>query len=354
MILSDNSLIITNTRYFNKRRSFFITKYDFFGKKLFKKQYHVENGLSDFDINSIIESDNQSFMVVGNEYSRGYRIWLRIFDRNGVQLFKKTYQFSKSALPGSIIRLVDNNYVITGTYNSEDIIHLKIDNQGNQIWKKIIKSNQSESFCFSGNMNSQKFFTVCGQGELGKFGTGKSHVKIAKFDPEGVEIKRITMPGRFTGQTGSIACDSHHSALYVSYDSPVIPRGNPCVSSNLNENTMYLSKLNRDLDILWNVSLGKKMPLIFPPLIHCIDGHVVLAGKGNVRRCRVEPSWICVMDTHGRKHAELRLERHLDFSPDAMVAQGRDIFLVGTEMDIHAGRNSRMVIFKVGYGDTAR
>jgi hypothetical protein len=92
-----------------------------------------------------VNEDNDKFMVVGDEFANGYKLWLRKFDKAGKELFKKTYSFSKSIAPGSIFQSDDGSFIITGTEDFNNVIKIKIDNQGNQIGKKTYETEPVES-----------------------------------------------------------------------------------------------------------------------------------------------------------------------------------------------------------------
>jgi hypothetical protein len=348
VLTGDNNLIIIGESYSDKGYGYWIAKYDFSGKQLFKKDYGVEDGLSDFNIQSIANEENDSFMVVGNEFSHGYKLWLRKFNKTGTQVLKKTYTFSKSISPGSIIRSDDGNFIITGSEEFKNVIIIKIDNQGNQLWEKIFKTELVESIALSTNTKNKGILTISVTGELSKFGTGESNIKITKYDSQGLRIGGVAFPGRIVGQPGSVISSNINDTFYLSYDSSVIPKGNVCVPRNIGENIIYLMKFNSDLETIWNISIGTKMGLIFPPIINRIGDTLILAGRGNFTMEGIEPPWIYLFDLDGHKVGELKLKNHMDFNPNSIVVNENDIFLIGTEMPMGENDSSKVIIFNIG------
>lgn len=349
ILSDDNNLIIIGESYSNKNYGFWIRKYDVSGRQLLKKEYQVEDGLSDFNIQSIANEENGNFMVVGDEYSHGYKLWLRKFNKTGTQVFNKKYSFSKSVSPGSIIKSDDGNFIITGTEGYKNVVKIKIDNQGNQIWKKIFETELVESTALSTKMINEGILTISVEGELSKFGTGKSNIKVTKYDSQGLEIRDIAFPGRIIGQPGAVISNDKNDTFYLSYDSSVIPKGNVCVPKNIGDSVIYLMKLNSDLEKIWDISIGTKMGLIFPPLINRIGDTLILTGKGNLTMEGIKPSWVYFIDFNGHKIGELSLNNHLGFSPNSVVVNENDIFLIGTEMSLGKSVDSKVVIFNIGY-----
>jgi len=349
ILTGDNNLIIIGESYSDKGYGYWVAKYDFSGRQLFRRDYEVEDNLSDFNIQSIANEENNSFMVVGNEFSHGYKLWLRNFNETGAQVFKKTYTFSKSISPSSIIRSYDGNFIITGSEGFKNVIKIKVDNQGNQIWEKVYKTELVESMALSTNIKNKGILTISVTGELSKFGTGESNIKITKYDSQGLRIRDISFPGRIVGQPGSVISSSKKDTFYLSYDSSVIPKGNVCVPRNIGENTIYLMKFNSDLETIWNKSIGVKMGLIFPPIINRIGDTLILAGRSNLTMKGIEPPWVYLFDLNGHKVGELTLNNHMDFDPESIVVSEDGIFLIGTEIPMGACDDSKVIIFHIEF-----
>jgi hypothetical protein len=346
---ADNNLIIVSKSYLNDKYGLWIAKYDFAGNDLFKKSFQIEEGLSDFNIDAILNAENENILVLGNGYSDGYKMWLRKFDKKGNLLFKKLYSHKKSISPGSIATLDDGNYMITGTEDFRNIINIKIDNQGNKLWEKIYENNLNESIALSTTMNSENILGVSVAGKLSKFGTGDSNIKLTKYDSRGEKIRDIVFPGRVTGLSEAITSDSTKNYFYLSYDSPAVVKGDVCDTRNVGENVINVIKFDSNLEKIWNKPFGKKMTLVFPPLINRIGDNYILAGSYNITRAGIEPAKVFIIDKNGDKICELLLKNHMVFLPVSIVVNENDILLIGTEMVSGKGVDSKIVIMNIGY-----
>jgi len=299
---ADNNLIILGSSYLKGNHGLWIAKYDFAGNELFKKTLQIEEkGLSDFNVDAVVNAESENILVLGNEYSSNYKIWLRKFDKKGNLIFKRLYSSEKSLSPGSIIRSDDGNYIITGTEDFKNVINIKIDNQGNELWRKIYENNLHESLALSTTMNDKNILGVSVAGKLSKFGTGDSNIKLTKYGSQGEKIKDIFFPGRVTDLSESITSDSTRNYYYLSYDSPAVVAGDVCNPSNVGENEINVMKFNNSLEKIWNKPFGKKMLLIHSPLINLIDDNFILAGSGNLTMSKIEPPWIFIIDKNGDK-----------------------------------------------------
>jgi hypothetical protein len=274
---------------------------------------------------------------------------LRKFDEAGKEVFKKTYSFSKSIAPGSIIQSDDGSYIITGTEDFKNVIKIKIDNEGKQIWEKKYETESVESIAVSTKMINKDLLTISVEGELSKFGTGKSNIKLTKFDSQGQKLRDITFPGRITGQPGAVISNEKKDTFYLSYDSSGIPKGDVCIPRNIGENVIYLMKFNSKLEKIWDTIIGTKMGLIFPPLINRIGDTLILTGKGNLTPEGIKPPWVYLIDSNGHRIGELLLNNHLGFSPNSVVVNKNDIFLIGTEMSLHKSVDSKVIVFNIEY-----
>ena len=103
-------------------------------------------GLGDDYGNSVLQLEDGSFIVCGSTYSydvQGSDFLIVKFDENGNKLWYKTYGGKDYEKGNSIIRGIDNGYVIVGTsrHNNKgigrDIKVLKIDDDGLYEWDSI-------------------------------------------------------------------------------------------------------------------------------------------------------------------------------------------------------------------------
>jgi len=110
----------------------------------------------------IADSDESSYLLVGsNKIERGGKngIYAVKVDKFGNTIFEITYPNNDSIQEGSIVKKIDDGFIIIGTsqVNSSDYINpvlLKINSYGEIIWKKVIKKTYKliiNDFCIDGD-----------------------------------------------------------------------------------------------------------------------------------------------------------------------------------------------------------
>ena len=345
----DNNFLIVGESYSSGKHGFWITKIDNNGRELFQKVFTVTEDITDFGVNALVNAENKNILVLGHQFSCGYKMWLCKLDKKGNQIFKKIYSAKKSLSPQSIICSGDGHYIITGTQDFRNVINIKIDSKGNKIWERIYENDSIESIALSVAMNSGNILVASVVGNLSKFGTGDSKIKLTKYDPRGTKIGDIVFPGRIVGVNHTITNDITRKYFFLSYDSPALPKGDVCKTSNLTDNEINVIKVDSNLGKIWNKSYGKKMILIFPPLIGRIEKNYILAGSGNLSKRGIEPPWLYILDENGKKICELLLKNHMNFSPNAVVTNNTGFLLIGTEMPLGESSNSKIVIINIRY-----
>lgn len=103
---------------------------------------------------SVVEADNGDFIIVGETETvddAGRDIAVIRIDGSGSVLWNKTFGSAGDDCGGAIVATQDGNYVIAGTYSySADYYNnpclIKIDNNGNEIWRKIYEGDHTKNY----------------------------------------------------------------------------------------------------------------------------------------------------------------------------------------------------------------
>ena len=163
-----------------------LIKTDNNGNMLWDKTF---GGLNNDEANSVIVTNDEGFLISGYTKSKGVGdadIWLIKTDENGNKIWDKTlggYSLDKA---NSTITTTNNSFLITGTtfskgFGSGDIWLIKIDNYGNIIFDKTFGGNSLDK-ANSITPTNDGFFIIAGN-TMSK-GAGKSDIWIIKIKEE--------------------------------------------------------------------------------------------------------------------------------------------------------------------------
>ncbi len=148
--LSDNNLLVVGyTMSFANRGSIYVVKTDKEGEKLWEKTFITDSVDYGFDF---VELQNNDLLILGNaagffnSVQNDYRthdadIKLIKLDSYGNEIWSKLWGEDKHDLARQIIQTSDDDFFIIGSTQSNsagsfDILLLKIDGQGDEIWNK--------------------------------------------------------------------------------------------------------------------------------------------------------------------------------------------------------------------------
>ena len=143
--------------------------------------------------NTIVNTDDNYFMVVGMTYSFGPNppnMYILKIDSNGDTLWTKIYDWGDAEHANHIIPTTDNNYIIVGGTNSLgsgnfDVILLKIDSEGQIIWARTYGGDNYDDGIKVYETNDQGFIIV---GWTQSYGNGHSDIYLIKTDENGDSI----------------------------------------------------------------------------------------------------------------------------------------------------------------------
>lgn len=113
--------------------------------------YHTYGGNSTDNVKSIVNANNNNYIIVGNSSSfsdnTNMYTWIIKVDDSGKQLWSKIYGNNNFDFGSSIDKTTDGNYIISFTqnaYSSDSMIGLmKLNQEGNNIWTKLLDNGES-------------------------------------------------------------------------------------------------------------------------------------------------------------------------------------------------------------------
>ncbi len=164
-------------------------------------------GTSAFDFGfNCIESVSGNFLIIG--YSRGVDdyggIYLVMTDKNGNEIWNNSYgyDFDDYAMDG--LENQDGSFMIIGSKDGffddvhanykthdADIMLIKIDSAGNEIWKKTY-GEDGHDFGYSIEQADDGYYLL---GSTQSYGAGNFDIMLTKVDAEGVENWHTTYGG---------------------------------------------------------------------------------------------------------------------------------------------------------------
>lgn len=137
------------------------------GNVLWDKQYGNQNNEI---ISSIIQTKSQEYILVGHvfsDYEQESEILLIKTDKNGNQIWLKNIkETNNSNVANSIIETDDGFFFIAGYtgYNSQNSLLLKIDNNGNKLWSKTYRKTYSSDFRSIAKLNDKSILMTGNNG----------------------------------------------------------------------------------------------------------------------------------------------------------------------------------------------
>lgn len=127
-----------------------LIKTDHNGNEIWNKTF----GGSNYDQgDSVQQTTDGGYIIAGSTMSYGagdWDAWLIKTDSDGNEIWNKTFGGTGGDGGDSVQQTIDGGYIFTGTTNSDgavgyDLWLIKIDTEGNEIWRKIIGGDLSQS-----------------------------------------------------------------------------------------------------------------------------------------------------------------------------------------------------------------
>lgn len=281
--VTDGYLITGYTTSFGAgSKDVYVIKTDSCGNALWSRTYGGES----WDVGmSSCESDS-GYMVCGFTHSSGKGeedIYLINIDRNGNELWSKTYGGDRFEIGSSIYRMDDGNFIIggtTGTFGggNSDLYLVKVDPKGSELWTKSI-GGQMDSILPEASPTPTDWCyqmkPVSGQGFIL---VGYSNAK----DIMNALVVKADNDGNFVwGQNlGNSKFYDYGWAVAESADGEFIICG--ASKSVKQNNDIFLAKIGKDGNIVWQKTIGTQNGSDWGSAV-CItkDGRIIVTGHTN-------------------------------------------------------------------------
>ncbi len=265
--LSDNNLFVVGyTMSFANIGSIYVIKTDKEGEKLWEKTFITDSVDYGFDF---VELQNNDLLILGNaggffnSVQNDYRthdadIKLIKLDSDGNTIWSKLWGEDKHDLARQIIQATDNEFFIIGSTQTNsagsfDILLLKIDEQGDEIWNKTYGG---ESFDYGQAIDitsDKEFLYIAGVVDT-EDETAETDIFVLKTDLFGNEIWSHTITKNGTDNCFSI------KALE---DGGCIVAGNT-TNQNDNNQDIILLKFGSDGEIIFHQNYNNYTSMVYP------------------------------------------------------------------------------------------
>ncbi len=248
----------------------YVVRTDQDGKVLWSQIYDEGFIEQAFDV---IEVENGDFLIVGfirNNVGEQENVYLLRIDASGKMVWSKQYGKTNTYEQGrSLVKAIDGGYVIVGSTKDtpsgeDDILLIKVDAQGNQLWSKNYGGDKDDD---------GRAITVFRNGYV--FVGSSDNILPNTFDND-IVVYRIDAQGNmFWGEPVRISSTEREEAndVIVSKD------GNIVLAGVINgEGDAYIVKLDSNGAIIW------KRPIIRPfgqeanAIAEVSDGDLVVTG----------------------------------------------------------------------------
>ncbi|MFK5970278.1 MAG: T9SS type A sorting domain-containing protein [Candidatus Marithrix sp.] len=240
----------------NGRLGMYLSLVDIDGYEVWNKQYGTS--MDDWG-HCIIETHGGDFMLLG--YSRGFEISGDIYlvrtDHLGNIIWENNYGYNRDDYAMDIIENDDGSFVIIGTKNGffndvhanysnhdADILLVKIDANGDEIWKKTIGSD-GHDFGYSIKKATDYGYYVFGSTQ--SYGAGSFDMFLAKLDEDGIEEWHRTYGGELY---------EYGLSMDINENGNLFLFGTTRSYGQNNSEDFYLVKVDEDGNNIWELTIG--------------------------------------------------------------------------------------------------
>ncbi|MBU0755820.1 MAG: DJ-1/PfpI family protein, partial [Planctomycetes bacterium] len=257
VVLDDGYLICGYTTSFGaESKNVYVIRTDMKGNELWAKTY----GGNGRDIAYACCESETGFMICGLTSSSGAGeedVYLLSIDRDGKELWSKTFGGKKYELGNSICKLANNQFIIgavTGTFGKGncDIYLIRIDGNGNELWSKSIGDRMDSGLSeAAGNpFDWCSKLRVCLDGGFIMAGYSNArdimNVFVVKTDQEGNVL--------WNKNIGHSPFYDYGFSVIETQNKEIVVCGTSKATSGNND--IFLAKLNHDGELLSQVILG--------------------------------------------------------------------------------------------------
>jgi len=274
----------------------FVSKYDSTGNTIWTKQF----GTSEDDRINWLTLDK-----TGNVYVTGYTkgvvneknfgkedIVVAKFDTNGNIEWQKQFGSDSTEIGNTIyVDIKGDIYVVGATkgtmdkmsFGGVDCIMLKLDSKGNLIWKKQFGTAKGDEIQgITGDSISNIY--ICGYtfGDLATQNKGSLDAFVGKFTDNGDQVKLFQFGTAGFDMASHITLDKEQN-IYIGGST-----GADLSGKNQGEGDSFLSKLNKNFEIIWTQQFGtnKWDGINGIALNEQISGNIVVSGCQHWPTCQ--------------------------------------------------------------------
>ena len=276
----------------------------------------VFGGPEDDRINAGLETDDGGFILAG--FTRSYGagdgdVWLVHADRNGTEMWNKTFGGSGRDEGMDILETDDGGFVMVGETESfgsvdRDLWLVKVDSVGNEEWNRTF-GGSGEDLGTSLKRAGDGGYVIAGI--TSSYGSGNRDLWLMKTDSKGEELWNRTFggTGRNEGFSVLVAGDSYFIAGYTD-------------SAGSRPSSLWLIKTDLSGKELWNRTFGQygsSEGVAYSSDLTEDGGCIISGGWG-------PDPWIIKTDSSGIEgwNRTLELYQERDRSPGLSVKQTKD------------------------------
>ncbi len=185
----------------------YLIKTDSIGDTLWTKAFGGANSDIGFDV---IQTNDNGYAVIGETMSFGTgvsAIYIVRTDNNGNELWVKFYEKDESNIGSEIMQTNDNGYLIIGTtfntsvLNSKDCYIIKTNNVGDTLWTKTYGGSNNDWGSSLAKTHDNNYLIM---GATESYGSGGTDILLIKINTNGSEIWSKTIGGLGDESGGNI------------------------------------------------------------------------------------------------------------------------------------------------------
>ncbi len=264
-------------------KDFMVLRLDSKGLLKWQKTYGTSTSID--EASDIVETEDGNFLVVGTSLSletAASDVMAIMIDKNGNEIWRKTYGFEKNDGAKSVIR-TETGFMIAGQteslrYGRWEAWVLAIDKEGKELWQRSYGGPDNEMANTIVEMPDGNLIVA---GFSYSFSKGSSDAWAFEITPEGRKIWDTNLGGMSTDEFYDAAVTADGNIVLAGYMDIFVPNEYFENTSSLGHN-IFLAKLNRKGELYWKNTIGGEQMQVAHGIVesHDKDGFL-LSGYTN-------------------------------------------------------------------------